>query len=81
MTILEDNGRADGRSQIIRSRIRKPVDYLVVLGLDQAVRQKGCVGKPLDKRAGHSVVGQHVGHGRRIGQMASKQPFDKCDHR
>jgi len=62
MTILEDNGWADGRSQIIRPRVHQPGDYLVVLGLDHAIRQQRRVGEPLDKRAGHGVVGQHVGH-------------------
>jgi len=62
MTILEDNGWADGRSQIIRPRVRKSGNYLVVLGFDHAIRQQHRVGEPLDKRGRHGVVGQHIGH-------------------
>jgi len=81
MTVLEDDARVNGRRQVVRSRVREHYDQLVVPSLGQAVRQQGRVGEPLNECAGHSVVGQHVGHGRRVGQVACEQPLGERDHR
>jgi len=81
MTILEDYGRADGRRQVIRSRVREQGDQLVVPSFDHAVRQQRRVGEPLDKCAGHGVTGQHVGHATRVGQVTGKQSLGESHHR
>jgi len=81
MTILEDYGRADGRRQVIRSRVREQGDQLVVPSFDHAVRQQRRVGEPLDECNGHGVAGHQVGHTCRVGHMAGKHSLGYGNHR